>query len=271
MFVVDTHYASGMRAHAQSDNDPADIPTPAKSQVTPVTYIKQEQSPCAMAILQNSKALLTSLDRALLAAEYNSNGDEGFGVQQLDDMTSEASACNSKNKTSNHGTQPPHAPILQGISSDTAKELLESFPDAFNIIVPHSDSRNQTQSRSFVVKTEASTLTCQADTINNITIKTISYEKEFGPAYTRDVALWLKINSNVNLCFTLSRLILDSMEPSSEVDRVFILSDYLHTHIGKSITIQSITISATDNSATLQLQDGLGLVFTPMEECVTRP
>jgi hypothetical protein len=87
----------------------------------------------------------------------------------------------------------------------------------------------------------------------------------------RDVALWIKINSEVNLCFTLNRLVLDQMEPSEETDRVFILSDYLRTHIGKSIAIQSIAISATDNSATLRLQDGPGLVFIPMEECVTHP
>jgi hypothetical protein len=226
-----------------------------------------------MAILQNSKALLTSLDRALLAAEYSSNGDEGFSVEQLGDMTSEASACNSKNKTSNYGTPPPHAPILQGISSDTAKRLLESFPDAFHITVPHSDSGDHTQSltRSFRVKAGASTLTCQADAITEMTIKTIRFDTEHGPGRTRDAALWIKINSNVNLCFTLNRLALGKTKPSGEIDRVFILSNYLHTHIGKSIAIQSIAISDTDNSVTLQLQDGPGLVFTPMEECVTHP
>jgi hypothetical protein len=226
-----------------------------------------------MAILQNSKALLTSLDRALLAAEYNSNGDEAFDVDQMDNMTSEAPAHNGKNKTANQNTWPLHAPILQGLPSDTAERLLEHFPDSFNITVGNSDSGNQIQShtRSFRVKTEDSTLTCKADAIKEITIKTISFDKKHGPAYTKDVALWLKINSNVNLCFTLNRLILDRMEPSREIDRVFILSDYLRPHVGKSITIQSITISAADNSATLQLQDGLGLVFTPMEECVTHP
>jgi len=233
---------------------------------TPGSQFTVYKTEHVMAMLCNSKALLKNLDSILLSAEYRSFGDDEYDDEKLNNTPDRVTSSIDPGPS----TQPSF--IFRGIQPHEILRLLEGFPDTFMTTLENVNANDQLemQKENCQVKIDDSIVPFSANDIKQITIRTINLEENFGIGRTKDVALALEINDNTNLCFTLNRVALNKTRISQE-NRAFQLSDYLKDHnTDNVITLNNVRLSPNDCSVTLQLQDGPGLVFLPMPECITK-